>query len=64
MALTHYSGLDTGRYTGDMNYIDIPSSNLEFWRIAVQGVTVGGNDVQVVCFALTTSFVCHAPIKQ
>lgn len=42
------SGLDTSKYIGDINYIDIPSSNLAFWRIALQGMTVGGASVDVV----------------
>ena len=42
-------GLDTGRYTGDINYIDIPSSNLAYWRIELQGMTVNGNSVDTVC---------------
>ena len=41
-------GTDTGKYTGNVNYISIPSSNEDFWRIAVSGLTVQGSSVTIV----------------
>ncbi|KAI9636922.1 aspartic peptidase domain-containing protein [Dioszegia hungarica] len=40
-------GVDTARFTGDINYISLPQSSLDFWRIPVQGMTVQGNSVSL-----------------
>lgn len=41
-------GLDSSKYTGSVNYISFPSSNEDYWRIPVQGMTVQGNTITLV----------------
>ena len=43
-----YSGIDSSKLTGDINYISIATSNEDYWRIPLQGMTVQGNAVQIV----------------
>ncbi|ORY24226.1 endopeptidase, partial [Naematelia encephala] len=38
-------GLDTSKFTGDMNYISIDSSDLDYWRISMQAITVQNSTV-------------------
>ena len=41
-------GLDSSKYTGDMNYITIDSDDQDYWRIPLQGLTVQGTSVTTV----------------
>lgn len=41
------SGVDSSLYTGDINFIDIPSSNRDYWRIPLQGMMVQGNNIDI-----------------
>jgi len=43
----YLGGTDTSLYTGNINYISIPTSNTDYWRIPLEGVTVGGSTVSV-----------------
>jgi hypothetical protein len=42
------SGVDSSKYTGDINYISIPSGNTDYWRVAVQGMTVQNDSISLV----------------
>lgn len=35
--------LDTSKYTGDINYVSISSSDTDYWRIPTEAVTINGN---------------------
>jgi len=35
-------------YVGDINYVDIPSQNEDYWRIATQGLNVQSHSVSIV----------------
>ncbi|RSH80807.1 hypothetical protein EHS25_006976 [Saitozyma podzolica] len=40
-------GVDSSKYTGDINYISIPSGNTDYWRVAVQGMTVQNDSISL-----------------
>lgn len=39
--------LNSTSYTGSINYMNISSANEDYWRIPVNGMTVGGNSVSI-----------------
>ncbi|ORX39290.1 aspartic peptidase domain-containing protein [Kockovaella imperatae] len=41
-------GLDSSKYTGNVNYITFPSSEEDYWRIPMQVITVQGSQVSGV----------------
>lgn len=62
-ALLTRSGTDTSLYTGNINYISIPTSNTDYWRIPLEGVTVGGSTVSVSVSASCHNYVIAAIAK-
>ena len=48
--------LDSSKYTGDINYVSISSSDADYWRIPTQAVTVQGTQVSGVVSVLTFLF--------
>ena len=48
------SGVDSSLYTGDINWIDIPSSQRDYWRIPLEGMMVQGNNIDITVSPLYT----------
>lgn len=44
--------LDTSKYTGDINYVSIASSDTDYWRIPTQATTINGNVISGVVRAV------------
>lgn len=42
-----FSGTDNSLYTGDINWIDIPSNQRDYWRIPLEGMQVQGENVAI-----------------
>ncbi len=40
--------LNSSLYTGSVNYVSIPTSNQDYWRIPVSGATIQGSSVSIV----------------
>ena len=54
------SGTDTSLYTGDINFIDIPSNQRDYWRIPLQGMMVQGEQVDVIAsHPITAELAVH-----
>jgi hypothetical protein len=46
--------LDTSKYTGDINYVSISSSDADYWRIPTQAIAVQGATVSGVVSPLSS----------
>ncbi|ODO11202.1 hypothetical protein I350_01806 [Cryptococcus amylolentus CBS 6273] len=42
-----FGGVDSSKYSGDLNYISIDDSAKDYWRIAVDGLSVNGDDISI-----------------
>lgn len=40
-----FGGLNSSMFTGSMNYISIPTANEDYWRIAVESITIQGTQL-------------------
>jgi hypothetical protein len=49
------SGADSSLYTGNINYISIPTANTDYWRIPLEAITVAGANVGVSVSATSSS---------
>lgn len=42
------SGVDSTKFEGDLNYIPIGQGDRNFWKLPLEGMTIGGKPVDVV----------------
>lgn len=49
------SGVDSTKFEGDLNYIPIGPGERDFWKLPLEGMTVGGNPVDVVSLSKARS---------
>lgn len=40
-----FGGVNTSMFTGELNYIDIPSTDEDYWRIPIEAIAINGEQV-------------------
>lgn len=55
--------LNSSLYTGSVNYVSIPTSNQDYWRIPVSGATIQGSSVSIVSKLDHVSFSSFSTLR-